>query len=181
MWGIMVLAMMVPTPMPIFKPGKGEALGLSVTVRFVFGYLVAWTGFYVAATALQYGFKTGAVLGMHNSSAAVWLNVTLLIGAGLFQLTNTKQIQLNACQLSLQRLKSSEGRIVISGVSYGTDCIKYCWPIMLTMFVFGLMNIYVMAALTAIMVAEKTVKRTDLFAKITGSLFIAAGLIALVF
>ena len=62
------------------------------------------------------------------------------------------------------------------GANYGVDCIKCCWPVMLTMFVFGLMNIIAMGALTALMVIEKASSHAQKIVKVSGLVFIGAGL-----
>ncbi|NNC38266.1 MAG: DUF2182 domain-containing protein [Acidimicrobiales bacterium] len=179
MWGVMVLAMMVPTLLPLYKSGADSLLAPNRTAGFILGYVLAWVGFCVAATALQYGLRSNALLNMHDMSVSVWLSAGLLFAAGLYQLSSAKLVRLEACRLSLKRIKKAPVRgdqIIGRGLVYGVDCIKCCWPMMLTMFVFGLMNLTAMAALTVIMVAEKTVPRTNLFTKITGGLFIAAGI-----
>lgn len=183
MWLIMVLAMMVPTLSPVFGLRDSQALKLSTIAKFVSGYLVAWTGFCVAATFLQSGLRSRALLDTQMSSTAVWLSALLLIGAGLYQFTDRKKYYLKSCHLSLKRLKSDKGQsdaVISEGLGYGIGCIKCCWPMMLTMFVFGLMNIYAMAALTGLMMAEKIPGITGPYLKLTGIAFIVSGLFVLI-
>jgi predicted metal-binding membrane protein len=54
--------------------------------------------------------------------------------------------------------------------------MKRCWPLMLVMFVFGLMNIFAMAASTLLMISERSALRSGRVTKISGAAFLVAGM-----
>lgn len=174
MWLAMVLAMMAPTLLPGFQRQQrpfGPAL------RFVTFYLLAWLGFCLVAVGLQWLLRSSQILDAHMVSTERVQNAAVLIFAGAFQLTGTKRRHLTACQTSL---KGAPGDMsaVRSGWTHGVQCVKCCWPLMLTMFVFGLMNLLAMAALTGLIVIEKTQADAGWVVKSSGIAFIAAGVAA---
>jgi predicted metal-binding membrane protein len=59
--------------------------------------------------------------------------------------------------------------------SHGAFCVGCCWMLMLLLFVVGVMNLAWIAALTAMVAAEKLLPRGDLLARIGGSAFILWG------
>jgi predicted metal-binding membrane protein len=182
MWMIMVLAMMVPTLVPLFLKATDNRPKLWPTSRFIAGYLLAWAAFCFAAVLVQWMFRTQLLLDMHMTASSKWLAASLLIGAGAFQWTGVKSLHLKSCRLSLTRMQLGGNRqssLLRGGINYGIDCIKCCWPMMLTMFVFGLMNIFAMGALTSIMVLEKTSANAKMLVKIIGLALIAAGVVVL--
>ena len=90
MWVAMVLAMMVPTLIPLFKTGDSRALGFARVLKFICGYVLAWAGFCIAATLLQYGLRSTTLINMQNVSTSDWFSAVLLGTAGFFQLTRAK-------------------------------------------------------------------------------------------
>ena len=173
MWQAMVLAMMVPTLLPGFQRQQrpfGPAL------RFVTFYLLAWLGFCLVAVGLQWLLRSAQILDAHMVSTELVLNAAVLIFAGVFQLTCTKRRHLKACQRSLHGAPGDRSA-VRSGWIHGVQCVKCCWPLMLTMFVFGLMNLLAMAALTGLIVIEKTLTDAGWVGKSSGIAFILAGVV----
>lgn len=174
MWLAMVLAMMAPTLLPGFQRQQrpfGPAL------RFVTFYLLAWLGFCLVAVGLQWLLRSSQILDAHMVSTERVLNAAVLIFAGVFQLTGTKRRHLTACQMSLHGAPGDMSA-ARSGWIHGVQCVKCCWPLMLTMFVFGLMNLLAMAALTGLIVIEKALTDAGWVVKFSGIAFIAAGVAA---
>ncbi len=180
MWLAMVLAMMVPTLAAQFQNMNLPRLKLTSLLGFVGGYLFVWLGFCVAMVALQWGLRSNLVLSDHMVSSSAWLNAALLIAAGSYQLSQAKRHHLKACRLSLKRAFGGDGNSQThNGINYAVHCIKCCWPLMLTMFVFGLMNIFAMAALTVLMVIEKSSDKAQGLVKMSGALLILIGVVQL--
>ena len=61
------------------------------------------------------------------------------------------------------------------GIDHGTYCLGCCWALMLLLFVGGVMNLAVIAALTAFVVFEKIGPFGVHSARVSGVLLIAAG------
>ncbi len=174
MWQAMVLAMMVPTLLPGFQRQQRP---FGPTLRFVIFYLLAWLGFCLVAVGLQWLLRSVQILDAHMVSTNSMLNAAVLIFAGVFQLTGSKRRHLKACQRSLHGAPGDRSA-VHTGWIHGVQCVKCCWPLMLTMFVFGLMNLLAMAALTGLIVIEKTQADAGWVVKTSGIAFIAAGVAA---
>ena len=64
MWAVMMLAMMVPSAAPMIlifarvDRSKGTGRAYAATTLFALGYVAVWAGFSVAATAMQWGYRT---------------------------------------------------------------------------------------------------------------------------
>lgn len=173
MWQAMVLAMMVPTLLPGFQRQQTH---FGPALRFVTFYLLAWLGFCLVAVGLQWLLRSVQMLDAHMVSTERVLNAAVLIFAGAFQLTGSKRRRLMACQMSLHGAPGDMSAVQ-SGWTHGVQCVKCCWPLMLTMFVFGLMNLLAMAALTGLIVIEKTQADAGWLVKISGIAFILAGVV----
>ena len=187
MWAVMSVAMMLPTALPMvmlfsrFWEGRHPNIeSVKPTLLLVLGYLMVWIGFGFIAALVQLWLEhlelVTPVMGKMNSPIVGGL---VLIGAGLFQLTPLKTACLSKCRTPMMFLNTRwrEGRSgsFIMGLDHGTFCLGCCWALMLVMFVAGVMNLFWMAALAALMLAEKIVPKGDMLAKLTGWGLLAGG------
>ena len=105
---------------------------------------------------------------------------TVLIVAGLFQLTPHKSCLLTHCRTPGLSLKTGWRPgwpgAMRSGFDHGLCCIGCCWALMLVLFVGGAMSLTVMAALTLAVTVEKLAPNGTMLAKIAGLPLIAWGL-----
>jgi len=164
MWGAMILAMMVPT---LLSGNRHRPKNL----YFISGYVLAWSLGSLLAVLLQWLLNINGVLDQYMVSGSALFNAIILIGVGAFQLSPFKQDQLAACRHS--------GRAV-TGWQAGINCIRCCGPLMMVMFVFGLMNIVLMAVLTLFMLMERAIKPVDMIVKLSGAALIFLGLLNLI-
>ena len=67
------------------------------------------------------------------------------------------------------------------GLEHGALCVGCCWALMLLLFAGGVMNLAVIAALTAFVAFEKLTPFGAHSARISGILLIAAALLMLVY
>ncbi len=83
----------------------------------------------------------------------------VLVVAGLYQLSPLKDICLSKCRTPLQFILSSwrdgYGGAFRMGLEHGAYCLGCCWLLFVILFPLGIMNIAVMALLTALIYAEK--------------------------
>ena len=111
-------------------------------------------------------------------------SATLLILAGVYQFTPFKRACLRTCQSPLSFLmrywRPGVGGALRMGVKHGTYCVGCCWALMLLLFVGGVMNLTVIAALTALVAVEKLLPFGTYSAWISGAALVAAGLWLLV-
>ncbi len=188
MWAVMMVGMMLPSASPMLLLYGGvarrSAAGASVASRQIYalaaGYLIVWALYSVAATALQRLLaKLLFVSSMMEATTPV-VGATLLLVAGAYQLTPMKHACLRTCQSPLGFLMS-HWRTGLSGafrmgVEHGALCVGCCWALMLLLFAGGVMNLAVIAALTAFVAFEKLTPFGAQGARVSGVLLIAAAL-----
>lgn len=190
MWSIMMVAMMLPTASPMVlgfirvqRQRQPKARIQTLTWVFVAGYLLAWTGFSVAAAFAQWWLHGMGLLSSSMGSATPLLASTFLLAAGIFQWSGLKDACLSKCRSPLNFLlnewrEGNKGALVM-GLRHGAFCVGCCWMIMLLMFVGGVMNLAWMAGIAVYVLAEKIVPRIHFFGRLTGGLLIGGGLLSL--
>ncbi len=165
LWFVMMVAMMLPALWPwlaLFRsmatdayPGKRT---LAVTAQFAAGYFVVWMAYSALAAALQGGLHRAAALQLDLRVGAT-LGGSLLIVAGIFQLTPVKDACLAHCRSPLSfflaRWNGRSGGPFRMGARHGIFCVGCCWALMALSFALGIMNLLWMAVLTAIIVVEQ--------------------------
>jgi len=84
----------------------------------------------------------------------------MLIFAGVYQLTPLKSVCLSKCQSPVSFIMTSwrdgAGGAWRMGVKHGLFCLGCCWPLFVILFPLGMMNLWAMAVLTVVIVAERT-------------------------
>jgi predicted metal-binding membrane protein len=187
MWVVMMIGMMTPSAAPIIlvyaRAGRRAAEGrpfVSVA-RFAGGYLLAWIAFSLAATSAQWALERAGLLTPMMSSANKTVGGTLLILAGLYQLTPLKDICLSQRQAPLGFILSRGGfqraatSSLMLGFRHGVYCLGCCWALMVLLFALGVMNLFCIAALAILVLLEKVVPAGRVIAWIAGLAFSAGG------
>ncbi len=179
MWTSMMVAMMLPAAAPMVLAHRmvtrhrGE--GSRPTVAFVAGYLLVWAAVGVVPMLSLVGFRVAV--------GASWLRVlagTVLVGAGLYQLSTWKDRCLRVCRSPLGFVLSHDfaGGVVgalRAGVSHGAWCLGCCWSLMAVLVVVGLMNLVWMAGLAVELWVEKTWRHGVGFSRMAGTAMVALG------
>src|SRR5262249_40274420 len=104
----------------------------------------------------------------------------LLIIAGLYQWSRLKDVCLAHCQDTPLFLHSHGGfrpNVLGAwklGVWHGALCVGCCWVLMTLLFVGGVMNVFSMAAIATLVLAEKIV-RGHLVSRVVGAGLIVGG------
>lgn len=192
MWAVMMAGMMLPTASPLLlmygvvarRSAAGPAAASTQIYALAAGYLVAWALFSLGATGLQRLLGALLLVSSMMEVTSPIVGATLLVLAGVYQLTPMKQVCLRTCQSPLGFLMSHwrtgwTGAFRV-GLTHGFYCVGCCWALMLLLFVGGVMNLVVIAALTALVAFEKLARFGVRGARITGILLIGAGLWILV-
>jgi predicted metal-binding membrane protein len=185
MWAVMMVGMMLPSASPTLllygamarRATPGSSAGQ--TYALAAGYLVAWSLFSVGATALQRILAALLLVSPMMEVTSPAGGALLLIIAGVYQLTPLKHACLRTCQSPFGFLMShwragSSGAFVM-GLQNGIYCVGCCWALMLLLFAGGVMNLTVIAALTAFVAFEKLALFARHGARISGALLIALG------
>lgn len=194
MWWIMMIAMMTPSAAPMIllyarayrheqKLGR-LASAVTPTFAFALGYLLAWMGFSLIATALQWALEgAGLVHAMWMWSIEPVFTGMLLIAAGAYQLTPLKTVCLEQCRSPAQFLAANfePGTLgaIRMGLKHGAFCLGCCWFLMALLFAGGLMNLVWVAGLAIYVLIEKVAPFGNWIARFIGVILIAAGLYVL--
>jgi predicted metal-binding membrane protein len=166
MWAIMMIAMMLPSALPMILTFTAitrnrQRLGrpyIPISL-FVFGYVAIWCIFSALAAVAQWLLHRHALLSPSMASTSALLGGTLLLAAGIFQFTPLKQTCLTKCRGPLEfiitRWREGRAGAFRMGIEHGAFCTGCCWALMALLFVAGVMNILWIAALTLLVSLEK--------------------------
>jgi predicted metal-binding membrane protein len=181
MWSVMMVAMMVPSAAPMIltfsavqrrQVGRGNSL--AATTTFVLGYLAIWAAYSAAATLVQWGLNSAALLSSRMGHLGPLAGGMVLLLAGIFQLTSLKHACLHHCRTPLGFLLSDwrEGGwgAFVMGLKQGSYCAGCCWALMAIMFVTGVMNVLWMALLAGFVLIEKILPGGHWVGSVTGLL-----------
>ncbi|HXH24433.1 MAG TPA: DUF2182 domain-containing protein [Vicinamibacterales bacterium] len=187
MWIAMMTGMMLPSVAPILllyaRAVRSTASPRDAAVRVWTlggGYLAVWTLFSAAATALQRLLAESGMLTVMMEPGSRRTAGVLLLAAGVYQLTPAKSRCLTACRSTLGLLAAYwrpgvTGALRI-GVRHGLYCVGCCWALMLLLFAGGVMNLLVIAAITALVLLEKVSPVGPLIQRPVGALLAGVGL-----
>jgi predicted metal-binding membrane protein len=180
--------MMFPTAAPMILmfttvyAGKRQ-LGQAFVPTWVFvgAYLIVWTLFGVLAYPLAVGAERLAGQSMWLMNNAPRIGGAFLVVAGLYQLSPLKHMCLAKCRTPFQFILSSwrdgYGGAFRMGFVHGAYCLGCCWFLFVLLFPLGIMNIAVMALLTALIFAEKSVPLGRQISQIAGVALISYGVL----
>jgi predicted metal-binding membrane protein len=188
MWAVMMVGMMTPSaaPMILMYARVGRELRtagkpLAATGWFAGGYFLAWAGFSLAATLVQWVLEREALLDARMASANILLGAIVLIAAGIYQWTPIKNACLSHCQTPFRFLMNHGGfrsnvlGCLQLGFLHGIYCVGCCWVLMALLFVAGVMNVLWIALLALLVLLEKLTPWGRWVARTAGVACIAAG------
>jgi predicted metal-binding membrane protein len=190
-WIAMMVAMMFPSAAPMVlmfnaiasgKRQRGQAY--APTWIFVAGYLLIWTLAGVAAYLAALGLDALTARSMFLMENAGRIGGALLIVAGVYQLTPLKNACLTKCRTPTQFIMTSwrdgSGGALRMGIEHGVYCFGCCWLLFAILFPLGMMNIAVLALLTALIFAEKVFPAGYRISAIAGVALIVYGALVIV-
>ncbi|MFE0380352.1 DUF2182 domain-containing protein [Streptomyces inhibens] len=176
-WTLMTAAMMLPATAPV-----AALYARTITVHraphmvvFTLAYLLVWAAAGLPAYALAVGLGRAASLPAVAGTAAA---AAVFAVSGVYQLTPLKDRCLARCRSPLGlmlRYASYPGpsRDLCAGAHHGAFCLGCCWSLMALLAAFGLMNLWAMVVLAAVITAEKLVPAGRLVARAVGVASIA--------
>jgi predicted metal-binding membrane protein len=186
MWTAMMAAMMLPTAATLIVAFGHAARRRDDThaTRSVYelasGYMAVWAAFSVGATLLQRLLATLLVLSPMMELTVPAAGAVLLVAAGLYQFTPLKYICLRACQspfgFLIARWRGGRAAAFRLGVDHGLHCCGCCWALMLLLFVGGVMNLFAIVALTALVAIEKSGLLAPWSVRASGAVLVALGI-----
>jgi predicted metal-binding membrane protein len=186
-WVTMMAAMMLPSVAPmalvfarISRDREARGRGFVPTWVFLVGYLAAWAA---------YGFAAYGVFRLITAAGTDWLAWDragpyvaggVIVVAGLYQLSPLKEVCLRHCRGPLHYVLHGwrEGRLgaVRMGLKHGLYCVGCCWGLMLILLAVGVMSLFWMAVLAAVIFAEKILPYGVRISRVLGVAFVALGI-----
>ena len=187
MWLAMMVAMMLPSTMPMLLLYRraadlrgGKHLGQAMFVLGS-GYFFVWTLFGVLVYVIGVFLARGAMHSDGFSRAFPFAGGLALCLAGIYQLTPWKTACLKHCRDPLTLLADNlhRGRFgaLRIGIHHGAFCAACCWALMLIQLVLGVMNLAAMVAVAVVIALEKLLPRGEWLARAAGLVAIVAGII----
>jgi predicted metal-binding membrane protein len=187
MWTVMMIGMMTPSVAPMIllyvqvARHNAAALPFASAMWFTAGYLMAWAGFSLLATAAQWGLEQLALLSPMMTSTSRIFGGLLLIAAGVYQWLPIKYSCLARCRAPLSFVMEHGGfqahaiGSVRLGLQHGLYCIGCCWALMALLFAGGVMNLLWIAALMVFVLLEKLIPGWRYFAWASGLAAVGLG------
>ncbi len=189
-WAVMMAAMMFPAAAPMIllfrtvaSQRRTSGGAFVPTWIFVAGYLLVWTAVGAITWVVVQGLSD--LIGRLDAIArASWGPVALgsvLIGAGLYQLTPLKRLCLDHCRSPLAFVMSHwhDGRLgaLRMGLSHGAYCLGCCWALFAVLVAAGVMSLAWMLLLTLVVFAEKVLPYGRRAAHGVGVAFLVLGVL----
>ncbi len=187
-WVVMMAAMMFPSIYPVVavyqrlhdsRRARGQAAPAGAKACFVLGYLSIWTASGLAAYAVLRLGAAASIDALAWDRAGRYLAGGVLLAAAAYELTPLKHACLSRCRgplmFFMEHWRDGRAGALRMGVIHGAWCVGCCWALMLVMFAAGAASLIWMAALTALMVHEKTRPSGAQTVPLTGVVLLAAG------
>jgi predicted metal-binding membrane protein len=181
MWFGMMAAMMAPAAWPWVRAYHrfSGAADAGATARFASGYLLAWLAYAIAAALLQRALQLTALMPSGDIVIARAGGVIFLI-AGAYQFAPLKRACLTHCRSPfgyfLTRWHNGPMGAFRMGLHHGLFCVGCCWALMATAFAVGVMNVWWMAALALLALAEQVAPQGQTLRRALGAALLLAGL-----
>jgi predicted metal-binding membrane protein len=186
MWIVMMVAMMLPSLVPMLSRYR-QAVGRTGTTRFATLTLIVGIGYFLVWTLVGLAtFPLGAVLAaveMHWPAIAravpIAVGAVVLI-AGALQFSAWKARQLACCRELPARghaLRADVGTALRHGLRLGLHCSYCCAGLTAMLLVIGVMDLRAMAGVTAAITVERLAPASEPVARVIGIVIIATGLL----
>lgn len=163
----------------VTRKDKSAGPPLLPTAAFGAGYLLAWGGFGALATALQWRLESLRLLSPMLETTHAWLGASILIAAGVRQLTPLKSVCLRHCRsprgFLLANWRPGSVGALRMGLRHGVYCLGCCWFLMTLRFFGGVMNLYWIVGLAGLVLLEKTIPHGHWLARAAGIALLAWG------
>ena len=178
MWTVMMIAMMLPSLMPMllrYRQSAGAGGGLTAIVAAA--YFIVWTMSGVAAFPLGVALAEMIMLMPALAHLVPIAAGVVIVIAGVLQFSAWKERQLACCRTApMHGLPANEVTAFRHGLRIGFHCVRCCAGLTAVLLVFGVMDLRAMAVVTAATTAERLLPRGERIARLVGALTVGAGL-----
>ena len=186
MWSVMMIAMMLPSALPMILTFVQVAQRSGEHVRglaFVAAYVIVWLGFGTLGVTAQWVLQHSGLVDAMAVSRSSPLTAVLLLLAGVYQFSPLKRACLLSCRspmgFLLGQWRPGVGGGFTMGLRHGLLCLGCCWALMGLLFVGGMMNVPWVAALAVAVAIEKLAPDGARIGTFLGLALIIAGVIRL--
>jgi predicted metal-binding membrane protein len=185
-WVVMMVAMMLPTAAPMIlafhsaQAGKRHPdVAFDSTWAFVATYLLVWA--FSGTTAYAGVLASAAVQRALSPATAPEVGGAILILAGIYQLTPVKQRCLSECRtpITMTSWHDDTASAYRMGLLHGVYCVGCCWLFFVILFPLR-MSIGAMAAVTLVILGEKTLPRPEFVSYGAATVLVLYGLLVAV-
>jgi predicted metal-binding membrane protein len=179
MWLTMMVAMMMPSALPMFLKTRRRWASLCYMASGYFTiWLVAGVGIYPLGVAFSMATMRSELL----SRAVPLLSGALLIAVGAIQLIRWKMTHLLHCRSPFGCAVScpQDETSFQLGCKQGTACCICCAAPVTIQLILGIMNPLVMIVVAIVIAAEKLLPQPELTARLVGIAAILGGLITII-
>ena len=185
MWTVMMMAMMLPSLLPMLRRyraavGSGGERRLGrLTVLASAGYFALWAVLGLAAFALGLALAEIAMRQEALARAVPIIAGVVVLLAGAAQFTGWKTRSLACCREEPgSRAMTAGGATALRhGLRLGRYCAGCCANLMAILLVLGVMDLFVMVAVTAAITLERFAPNGERAAQAIGVITIGAGLV----
>jgi predicted metal-binding membrane protein len=187
-WLFMLLAMMLPTSLPVVSlfatMTRRRVDHHRLVLLLLTGYLGVWSVFGIAIHAFD-AMLHALVRQSEGLAEHGWLiGPAVLVLAGAYQFTPLKYHCLDKCRSPLSfiterwRGRAERRSAFRLGVDHGAFCIGCCWSLMLVMFAVGVGSLGWMLGLGTVMAIEKNVSWGRRLSLPLGVVLVVAGVLS---
>jgi len=191
-WTVGMMAMMLPTAMPLmlifFRSARGATseirLGGGPTIGKAFLFIASYIGIWVGTGVLFY-------LGVAIASTLVWPGLSAFLASrfgagvalllvGVYQISPVKGECVSKCHPSnflFQHYRSGRLGALKMGLVYAKYCVGCCWVMMVFLLLVAAMGVGWMALFAFLIFAERTVFHGPWVSRIIGIAFVVIGII----
>ncbi len=164
-WTVMMIAMMFPALAPTvsvryetLRQQTSSATTCFSLLLFLVGYILIWVIFGLPVFFLS---LLDEHFFLHTPTLGLGLDIALLVGIGLYQMTPLEKRCLSYCNPTLgchieMPSPNSTFSHLKTGLMHGIHCLGTCGGLMLVMIIVGFMNLPWMVLLTLVIFVEKT-------------------------
>ena len=186
-WVTMMAAMMLPSVAPmvlLFDRVSAERArhgrACVPTWLFAVSYFLVWTLYGLAAYALYRAIRSLDLDFLAWNHDGPYVAGTLVALAGLYELTPVKSVCLRHCRSPMHFVLDGwrEGipGAIRMGAEHGAYCVGCCWGLMLVLFALGVMSLFWMTVVAALIFAQKVLPYGDRLARVFAVAFVAFGI-----
>jgi predicted metal-binding membrane protein len=186
-WVTMMAAMKLPSAAPmvlLFARISAEKARRDLpdvpTWIFAASYLAVWTLYGLAAYGLYRGVRALELGFLDWDRGGPYITGGLVALAGIYELTPLKEFCLRHCRSPMHFVLGGWRDGVFGalrmGAEHGAYCVGCCWGLMIVLFALGVMSLFWMAVVAALILAQKVLPYGDRLARVFALEFVAFGI-----